>query len=494
MVTDQQIRRLRMLSNIEKTKAIAASKAGMDRKTARKYIRRDKLPSELKKGRNWRTREDPFKDIWYEVAQMMQINPGLEAKTVFGAVQRRYPGKWADGQLRTLQRRIRVWRATDGPAKEVYFAQKHYPGQLSTSDFTDMNKLNITIQRQPFEHLLYHFTLTYSNWETGTVCFSESYEALSEGMQRAYWKLGGVTYKHRTDRLSAAIHKNCDRNQLTQWYRALLAHYGVRGESTQAASPHENGDIEQRHSRLKKAIDQALMLRGSRDFNSRQEYEAFLEEVFGQLNAGRKEKLMEECRILRPLPASKLDACKPFLVKVGPSSTVRLRHNVYSVHSRLIGEWVDARIGADHVEIWYAQRKVDEFPRIRGECKHRINYRHIIDWLIRKPGAFKDYRYKDDLFPSSYFRMAYDYLKEYIPYRADKEYLKILYLAATESETGVEEAIRELFSQGQIITAGSIQDIVEGPRKKASMPDVIVEDVSLEDYDRLLSALYQEAV
>jgi len=489
MVTDQQVKRLRMLVSTEETKAIAAAKAGMDRKTARKYVKNGKLPSELKKEHNWRTRQDPFKDTWPKIAQMMKINPGLEAKTVFQALQRKYPGKWPDGQLRTLQRRIKIWRATKGSAKEVYFPQKHYPGQLSSSDFTGMNKLNITIQRQRFEHILYHFTLTYSNWEAGTVCFSESYESLSEGIQRAFWKSGGVTSKHRTDCLSAAIHKDCNREKFTERYKGLLAHYGVKGESTQPASPHENGDIEQRHNRLKKAIGQALMLRGSRDFNSKGEYEAFLAKVLDQLNAGRKGKFIEECKTLRPLPASKLDACKSFLVKVGPSSTIRVLHNVYSVHSRLIGEWIKARAYVDHIEIWYAQRKIDGFPRIRGASKHRINYRHIINWLIRKPGAFKNYRYRDDLFPSSHFRMAYDYLKEHIPYRADKEYLKILHLAAAETEAGVESAIRELFAQEGIITAAAILEIIETPQKDSSTPKVIVEDVSLKDYDGLLNVL-----
>ncbi|MCP4761581.1 MAG: transposase family protein, partial [archaeon] len=190
----------------QKTMAIAAAKAGMDEKKARKYLKNGQLPSQCKSEHTWCTRSDPFDQEWEEIKEKLDINPGLEAKTLFEALQREKPGKFSDGQLRTLQRRIKVWRATKGPPKEVFFPQQHYPGQLCASDFTDMNKLGITIEGLPFKHLIYHFVLTYSNWETGTICFSESYESLSEGFQNALWELGGVPQRHRTDRLSAAVH------------------------------------------------------------------------------------------------------------------------------------------------------------------------------------------------------------------------------------------------------------------------------------------------
>ena len=189
MVTDNQVRRLRKLSNTEKNQEIAASKVGMDPKTARKYLGLNRLPSELGKERNWRTRPDPFSEVWDLVRQQVEESPGLEAKTLFEWLQREYPGRYADGQIRTLQRRIKLWRAMEGPAQEVYFGQKHEPGKLCASDFTHMKELGITINGQTFEHLIYHFVLTYSNWETGTICYSESLESLSEGWQNAIWEL-----------------------------------------------------------------------------------------------------------------------------------------------------------------------------------------------------------------------------------------------------------------------------------------------------------------
>jgi hypothetical protein len=350
-----------------------------------------------------------------------------------------------------------------------------------------MSELDITIGGQEFKHLVYHFVLTYSNWETGTVCFSESYESLSEGFQNALWELGGVPKKHRTDRLSAAVHKECNPEEFTNRYRDLLKHYGLSGEKIQAEHAHENGDIEQRHHRFKKAVDQVLLLRGGRDFANREEYEEFLQKLFTQLNAGRKERLVEELKLLRRLPERRLDDCKKGKVKVGPSSTVRVQHNTYSVYSRLIGEWVQVRVYAQRIEIWYGQRRVDILPRLKGENKYKIQYRHIIDWLVRKPGAFENYRYRDELFPSSYFRMAYDYLKEnHTPQVASRQYLKILHLAATESETGVEAALRALFGKGHQINFEAVKDKLLSDNHIGIERQVKIAEVDLGTYDNLL--------
>jgi hypothetical protein len=471
----------------EKTLAAAAAKAGMDEKTARKYRRLGKLPGEVKVEHSWRTREDPFAEVWQEVKENLEINPGLEAKTLFEDLQRRYPGRFADGQLRTLQRRVKAWRALEGPPKEVFFPQVHKPGQLCQSDFTHMKSVGVTIQRQPFGHLIYHFVLTYSNWETGTICFSESFESLSEGLQNALWKLGGVPRKHRTDRLTAAVQKPDRPEEFTRRYGALLNHYGLEGDKTQAASPNEIGDVEQRHYRFKKALDQALMLRGSRDFTSRDEYAAFMRKLFSQLNSGRTVRLAEELKVLRRLPIRRLESCKRLRLRVGPSSTIRVNHNVYSVHSRLNGEMVEVRLHVEHLEVWYAQRCVEKIPRLRGEGKHRIQYRHIIDWLVRKPGAFENYRYRDELFPTHRFRMAYDYLKQSQPARASKQYLKILHLAARESEIAVDDALRTLIDQEMPITFELVEAMVHSEELIPPPTELNIPEVDLTAYDALLA-------
>jgi hypothetical protein len=227
MVTDQQIRRLYKLSNIEDRQEIAASKAGMDVKTARKYLRARRLPSEMKADRHWRTRQDGFAEVWPMIREQIRTNPGLEAKTIFSALQRQCPERFSDGQLRTLQRRIKQWRASEGPAQEVYFVQEHQAGELCESDFTHMTELGITICGELFPHMLYHFVLTHSNWGTGTICQSESFASLSEGLQNALWELGGVPLLHRTDRMTAAVNNLTEQADFQKNYQTLLRHYGL---------------------------------------------------------------------------------------------------------------------------------------------------------------------------------------------------------------------------------------------------------------------------
>jgi hypothetical protein len=283
----------------------------MDEKTARKYRDLGKLPSELEPWpRTWRTREDPFADVWEEVQEKLELSPGLQANTLFAWLQQRYPGRFSDGQLRTLQRRIRHWRAEAGPPKEVFFSQTHYPGRLGASDFTHMTSLNVTLAGQVFDHMVFHFVLTYSNWETASICFSESFESLSEGLQQALWELGGVPKRHRTDRLSAAVNNLSDRKEFTRRYQALMDHYGLVMEKINPREAHENGDAEQSHNRFKQAVDQALQLRGSRDFHDRAVYERFLREVRDQRNAGREKLLAEERAALAPLPSGRLESYK----------------------------------------------------------------------------------------------------------------------------------------------------------------------------------------
>lgn len=353
-----------------------------------------------------------------------------------------------------------------------------------------MGKLGITIAGQLFDHLIYHFVLTYSNWETGTMCFSESFESLSEGLQSALWELGGVPEGHQTDRLSTAVHKADSPEEFTQRYKALLNYCQLTGRKTQPSSPNENGDIEQRHYRFKNALDQSLMLRGGRDFASRDEYALFLRQLFAQLNAGRQKRFREEQAVLGSLPSRRLDSCTKLEVRVGPSSTIRVKHNVYSVDSRLIRERVMIRLYAEHLEVWHGQRCLESIPRLRGCGRHHIQYRHIIDWLLRKPGAFTNYRYLNDLFPSSRFRMAYDALKQrHTIAVATKEYLHILYLAAKFNEAAVDNVLRSLIDQDKSITVEGVEDAVRSGAMPAPVTDVTIAPVCLVSYDQLLQAM-----
>lgn len=487
MVSNNQIKRLRMLINKGLSCEDAAEKTGIGEKTARKYLKSGKLPSELQKDHTWRTREDPFKDDNQRIKEMLELNCRLEAKTVFEYLQDNNPDRYSNGQLRTLQRKFRQWRALDGPAKEVIFPQIHHPGEKCESDFTSMNLLNITINGERFDHLIYHFILTYSNWQTGIICYSESFESLSDGFQAAVWELGGVPKIHQTDSLSAAVRNAGNQDTFTDRYSALIRHYGIVPAKIQLGKANQNGDTEQSHNRLKKLVDQQLMLRGSRDFESIVAYNEYLRKLFLKLNNGTKTRFEEEAKHLRALPAQRLDCQKREIVKVKSWSTVTICHNIYSVHSRLIGEKLTAKVFSDKIELWYAQRLLETLPRLKGRSKHCIQYRHIIDYLVRKPGAFENYIYKEDLFPTHRFRVAYDFLKAALPDQGSKEYIRILELAAKENEALVDDAIERLIVEDKDIRFETIKEIINEGSKPEGIREIIIMPVEVSVYDELLN-------
>lgn len=486
MTRDGQVRRLWELLSAGVSLRVAALRTGMDEKTARKYRREGRMPSELSEKPRWRTRPDPFADVWEVVWQQLAANPRLQAKALFAWLQRESPGRFEDGQLRTFQRGVQRWRALQGPGKEVYFSQIHEPGRLCASDFTHMTELGVTICGEPLAHLVYHFVLTYSNWEWGSVCFSESFDSLSAGLQGAVWELGGVPARHRTDRLSAAVNNLTEEREFTERYRGLMAHYGLQKERIQARQAHENGDVESSHRHFKEAVDQALMLRGSREFESRDAYREFLEALLRQRNAGRQSRLREEQAALRALPARRYESCRLVRARVGPGSTIRVDRNTYSVPSRLIGVLVDVQLFAEDLAVWYGGQVQERLPRLCGRGQERINYRHVIEWLVRKPGAFERYRHREDLFPTSRFRMAYDALQDRLGERAAAEYLAILELAARESEAGVDDALRVLLGADDVLTARGVEQFVRSQAAAPEVTEVRVAEVDLSCFDALL--------
>ena len=490
MITDQQVRRL-MIDLKEGNPLIrAAVRAGMSEPTARKYARSGLMPSAVKVPHTWRTRPDPYAEVWAEVEALLRQDGGLEAKTIWTALNERYTGRFSVGQLRTLQRRLHAWRAKSGPAREVFFPQVHYPGEQAQSDFTDMGELAITIAGEPFAHLLYHFVLTYSNWEAVMICPSESFEALSAGLQGALWRLGGVPVEHRTDNLSAATHELQESRgrDFTARYRELLEHYGLRGSRNFPGNAHENGDVESGNGHLKNALDQRLRLRGSRAFDSRASYEAFVQSCVCARNATRAERLAEERAHLRPLPAQPLPSYRELYATVSRSSVIRIGTRHYMVPSRLIGRRLRVRLHADLVELEYRGAQVAVMERLVGAEKERIDYRHIIHSLVRKPGAFRRYAFREALFPRLEFRRAYDALQVANDAGADLEYVRILHLAASDGEQLVQGALAALLAEGAIPTYEAVRERVRGARTRMGVPDLVIGPVDLSCYDRLLSS------
>jgi len=488
MTTDQQVRLLMSLIKKGLPLATAAVKAGMSERTARKYRGLGKLPSEACGGHTWRTRADPFEAVWQEVQELLEQDSALQAKTVFEELQRRHPGRFQQGQLRTLQRRFRDWRAVHGAEREVYFAQAHRAGEQGQSDFTEMDALGVRIGGEPFSHLLYHFVLTYSNWESVSLCYSETFEALSEGLQGALWRLGGAPCEHRTDNLSAATHELAKSRgrAFTARYRELLEHYGMRASKNTPGRAHENGDVESSHGGLKNALDQRLRLRGSREFASIAAYWGFIEAVVAERNAGREARFAEERGVLKALPARALPAHREEEITVKRWGIIRVAGKPYSLPSRLIGHRVQVRVYANHLEVKYRGELVARPERVRGAGLEGIDYRHLVHSLVRKPGAFRRYVYREALFPTLTFRRAYDVLAERGEKWADLEYVRILHLAATTMECEVDATLGALLEAGEIPHYEVVKARV-APVPALACPEVRVEMPDLRAYDGLLA-------
>jgi len=471
-----------------RTQEQAATRAGMSVRTVREYERRARLPSQLRQPRTYRSRPNPFVDDWPWIVQLLEDDPALQGQTLFGLLCDRQPRRYREGQLRTLQRHIAAWRSQYGPNREVMFPQVHEPGEAAQSDFTYMNSLGVTLGGVPFPHMVYHLVLVYSNMEAVQICFSESFEALVEGFETCLWQLGGIPRQHRTDHLSAAIHPLDEegRAQAKERYRLLMVHYGLEPTTNNLGVAHENGDVEQAHRQFKRAVDQALRARGSREFGDRAAYNRFLQNLVNKRNLTRHTRWLEEREALRPLPASPLGLCREVRAPVSRFSTIQVLHNTYSVPSRLIGTTLLIRVHAETLEVYRATAHLLTMPRLLGRGQHRIDYRHVIWSLVRKPGACAHYRYRDDLFPSLMFRRAYDALNAQTTERADRHYVRLLHLAASTSESEVETAIALLLDQRVVPTFDAVRDLVRTPGEH-KVPELSRPTFDFDQYDRLLS-------
>lgn len=496
MIKDGHVKELRRLLGLSRTLAASARMTEMSEKTARKYRDDVRLPSERKATRDYRTRVDPFEGVWGEVQQRLEAEPKLKAKTLFDWLQGEYVGRFPDSTRRTFERRVAQWRSLHGPGKVVFFSQVHHPGRLAASDFTVCNELRVTIAGARFDHTLYHCALTYSNVESVSLCFSESFEALSAGIQKAFWEFGGVPQRHRSDSLAAAVRNHSSRKTLTDRYATLMQYYDCEAERTNARCANENGDVESANGHIKDRIDQALLLRGSRDFSSREEYMSFVEQIISRANANRRERFAEEQTCFSRLPAERLDTDDILQgVRVTKSSTIQVRTNTYSVPSRLIDQPVDVRVAAEQITVTHQGHVVQVMPRLVGKHQAAINYRHIIDSLVRKPGAFANYRYREEMFPTSGFRMAWDMLrKNHTEKVADKMYLQILELAAHESQDAVADALRHLITAGEPIDLERIRTLVLDATCVRPVIDVEVEPPDLSVFDSLLITFDKESL
>ena len=351
-----------------------------------------------------------------------------------------------------------------------------------------MGELGVTIRGEWYKHLVYHFVLPYSNWEHVAIASSETFEALAGGLQASLWELGGVPREHRTDNLSAATHelRQSGGRAFNRAYEEFLAHYGLEASRNYPGNAHENGDVESSHGHFKTAVDQRLRLSGTRDFGSVERYSRLLDEIEGQRNSRRGERLAVERAALRPLPPRRLPVYREERRTVTRGSVVRVASKAYSVPSRLIGEQLTARLYADRVELRYGGDLVACHDRALGKQLGRVDYRHVAHALLRKPGAFAQYRYREEMFPSEAFRRAYDKLCEGRSQgNADLEYVRILHLAATTLETRVEAALQGCLEAGERPSFERVRAAAAPPRPEA--PEVRIAEPDLDVYDELLA-------
>jgi transposase InsO family protein len=478
---------------------VAAARAGFSPATGYRIEQDPRLPSQKGVPRG-RRRPDPLVAVWdSEIIPLLQAAPGLRPVAVFEEVLRRHPELGA-GVRRTLERRIRAWRAVHGPEQEVIFRQVHEPGRLGLSDFTDMGDLAVCVAGTPLDHRLYHFRLAYSGFEHAHVVLGgESYVALAEGLQNALWALGGAPREHRSDSLSAAFRNlDCDAQaDLTRRYEALCTHYGMEPSRNNAGLAHENGAIESAHGHLKRAIEDALLLRGTRDFADLAAYRRFVDELVGRRNARNAPRIEIERTTLQDLPRQRTADHEETIVAVTSSSGFVLRKVFYSVPSRLIGHRLRVRLFDDRLEIYLGGSHQMTLPRGRahpdGRHGHVVDYRHVIHALRRKPMALLGLAYREQIFPRPAYARAFEAMRARLPARlACRGAVEILALAhdrACETElAGVLEGLLE---------AGKLPDLAELRRRFApdatALPGVTVAQPALAAYDEIATVCRGDA-
>jgi hypothetical protein len=473
------------------TPRVAAAKAGFSAATAYRIEHDRRLPSQKKAPRG-RRRPDPLAAVWdSEVVPLLRNAPDMRPIAIFEEIRRRHP-ETDIGVRRTLERRIRGWRALNGTEQDIVFRQEHPPGRVGLSDFTNMGDLGISIAGVPLDHRLYHFRLAFSGWEHGHVVLGgESFVALAEGLQNALWALGGAPLQHRSDSLSAAF-RNLDadaREDQTRRYEALCAHYRMEPTRNNRGLAHENGSIESPHGHLKRALEDALLLRGSRDFDTLEAYRCFVDEVVGRRNARNRKRLEAERPALQELPAHRTTDYEETIVTVTRTSGFILKKVFYIVPSRLIGHRLRVRLYDDRLECFLGATPLMTLRRGRphpnGKHGHVVDYRHVIHALRRKPMALLNLVYRDQLFPRLAYQRAFEAL---LAGSGEKQACRTMVgLLALAHDQPCEAELAEAIDAE--LAAGRLPDLDKLARRFAShsatLPDVSVAEAPLDLYDEL---------
>jgi len=477
----------------------AAAKAAISVASAYRIENDARLPSQKREPRG-RRRPDPLIEIFdAAVVPMLTAAPAIRPVTIFEELTRRYP-QLPRGVRRTLERRIRAWRAKHGPERDVIFRQVHEPGRMGLSDFTEMGDLGVYVAGVALDHRLYHFRLACSGFEHAHVILGgESYVALAEGLQNALWALGGAPHEHRSDSLSAAF-RNLSRDErldLTARYEALCAHYGMEPTRNNRGEAHENGAIESPHGHLKNAIRDALLLRGTSQFEDLASYRGFIDEIVARKNLRNAGRIDAERAHLQPLPLSRTSDYEEVPAYVTSSSGFTLRKVFYTVPSRLIGHRLRARLYDDRVQLLIGGTPLMTLrrgrPRPDGKHGHVVDYHHVIHALRKKPMALLNLVYRDQLFPREAYRHTFEWLLEQHGERiACKTVVELLSLAHDRGcEAELAAALSESLEAGEAPNVKALAArFAPDPQR---LPQVCVQLTPLSVYEDLLGEASGEA-
>jgi transcriptional regulator with XRE-family HTH domain len=474
----------------------SAAKAGISPRTARRIESGTHRPNRGRP-RDWKTRPDPLDGLWEsELLPMLEKEPRLEALTLFEALQEQHPNLY-DDKLRTVQRRVSDWKATQGKPKEVMFKIRHEPGQMGQSDFTHLKGVTVTIAGKPFHHLLYHYRLSYSGWQyVQVIQGGESFIGLSQGLQNALHASGGVPKTHRTDSLSAAYRNTGGNNpKLTQMYSIVCDHYRTQPTKNNTGVAHENGGIEGSHGYFKRRLCQALYRRGSFDFETVAQYQAFIEQVIAKLNGKCQNKFEIEQPLLQALPRYRTPDYEILTASVSAFSTITVRRVVYTVPSRLIGQRLSVHLYHDRLVGFLGTTQVVELERVhvphnqKSRRGRSIHYQHVVESLRRKPRAFLYCQWQDDLLPNDQWRAIWESLKtQFDPDQAARLIVEALYIAATQDkEAAVAEYLQSHLKGGTLTFAG-LQRSFESKFDAENLPKVTSTQHDLSSYDLLLES------
>ena len=487
-ISDKQVN-LYMTQRVKHSQVIAAAKSGISSRTASRIDNQIHQPKQA--NRHWRTREDPLSVIWEPIVlPLLQQSEGLTPVGIFDFLCEQHSNQFDPKTRRTLERRINRWRQLHGSAKEVMFTQTHALGALGIADFTVV-KESVTIAGVPLKHRLFHYRLVASRWGYAQVVYGgESFAALSDGLQRAFAASGGVPHELRTDSLSAAYKNRQAQDDFTERYADLCQHYGVKPTRNNRGIAHENGAIESPNNHLKKQLHQALLVRGSHDFNRREDYEAFVQNLLKQRNRRVHSAFLDEQRQLQALPATQRVNYSEHLLSVSRNSTISIKRVLYSVPSRLVNSRVMVRLFDAKLELWCAGEHTLTLTRLftNGDIRQRsINYQHVIESLIKKPRAFRFAQWRDDLLPNEDYRHIWQYANTKLP--ADDACKYIVGLLHLAKKANCEEALgRYALAQIEQASRFSLIDCQQRFLNVIPMiPSLSIKQHALSDYQALLA-------